>query len=171
MAVFTSFDDFVSSTNGQQIGNGTYYAYINLLWEHLGSVYYTANPSDPDPTTQGVKEGWLNTDARAANTITHLSQVTSLSDVKRGDVIILSIGLTGRAGFANADYNGTTFLDVYAQNYSIPRVELNSMDVSTFIGGWRYDAWNSPVPPTPVLSSQKRFPWVLYARKLRNRML
>lgn len=172
MAVFTTFDAFVASTNGQQIGSGTSRDYINLLWEHLDSTYYTANPSDPNPTSQGVKYGWLNTDARSANTISHLSQITSVTDIKRGDVIIITDGANGFAGFANADYTGSNILSVYSQNYNNAIVELVNMDISTFAGGWRYDSWYTPpTPPTPSTSSRSNFPWVLYARKLRKRML
>ena len=172
MAIFTSYDAFVDSTANQQIGDGSAKAYINLIWDHLGSVYYTSAPTDPDPTGQGVKYGWLNTDARAANTISHLTQITSLSDVQRGDIIILTDGANGYAGFANSDYDGTTYLSVCGQGYSISYVTINYISVANFVGGWRYDVWNTPpTPPTPLStfsSRRNKFPWVLYARKLRG---
>ena len=171
MAIFTTFDSFIASTNGQTIGDGECWNYINLLWSHLDSRYYTYPPSDPSSTNHGVKWGWLNSEARAANTITHLTQVINLSDVKRGDMVVTSGGEYGHAGFANEDYTGSGYLQLYSQNYNGRRsVGLDNNDMSTFAGAWRYDEWNStpPTPPTPTARSSK-FPWVLYTRRLNNK--
>ena len=170
MAVFTSFDAFVNSTNGQTIGAGECWDYINLLWDHLDSRYYTYPPSDPSATNHGVKWGWANAEARSANTITHLTQISNLNDIKRGDVVVYSAGTYGHAGFANADYSGGGYLYLYSQNYNYRYVTLDNNNMSTFLGGWRYDAWNStpPVPPPPERHN-KHFPWVLYQRRLNQR--
>lgn len=168
---FTSFDNFIASTNGQTIGQGECWDYINLLWVYLNSVYYTYPPSNPSATNHGVKWGWINTEARAANTINHLTQISSLSDVKRGDIVVISDGEFGHAGFADEDYNGTNYLYVYSQNYNGRRsVGRDNNNMSSFVGGWRYDGWTVN-PPQPVIISKTHFPWVLYARKLRQRML
>ena len=140
---------------------------------HLGSKYYTYPPSDPDSTNHGVKWGWLNTEARAANTINHLTQITNLNDVKRGDIVVTSGGEYGHAGFADEDYNGSGYLLIYSQNFNdqIKSVTKDNANMSTFVGAWRYDEWSEtpPSPPTPLAVSKTKFPWVLYARKLRNR--
>ena len=170
MAVFTTFNDFINSTVGQTIGAGECWDYVNLLWTHLGGRYYTYPPSDPSATNHGIKWGWLNTQARDANTVPHLRQVTRLSDIKRGDIVITSGGEYGHGGFANENYNGSGRLALYSQNYNGVRyVTLDNNDMSTFAGAWRYDAWNN-TPPTPTPSSRgkSKFNWVLYARKLRN---
>lgn len=172
MAVFTSFDAFIDSTYGQTIGQGECWDYINLLWDYLGSVYYTYPPSDPSSTNHGVKWGWVNVEARIANTIPHLTQVPNLANVKRGDIIVTSGGEFGHAGFANENYNGTGSLMVYSQNFNNVRsVTLDSNNMSTFVGAWRYDGWNV-VPPIPIYrtkSTKKGFPWALYSRKLREK--
>jgi len=176
MAVFTTFNDFINSTNGQTIGAGECWNYINLLWTHLGSVYYTYPPSDPSSTNHGVKWGWLNSEARAANTIPHLTQIINLNDVKRGDIVITYGGEFGHAGFADEDYNGSGYLQLYSQNYNGRRsVGRDNNNMATFAGAWRYDEWGStpPTPPTPG-RAKSNFKWVLYARKLnqkRNGML
>ena len=170
MAVFTTFDDFINSTNGQTIGTGECWDYINLLWDHLGSRYYTYPPSDPSSTNHGVKWGWLNSEARAANTITHLTQIANLNDVKRGDIVVTSGGTYGHAGFADENYNGSGYLQLYSQNYNNRRsVAKDNNDMATFAGAWRYDAWQQPVPPTPTTTTRSHFKWVLYARKLNQK--
>lgn len=166
---FNSFDEFIISTNGQQIGQGECWDYVNLLWDYLGSRYYTYPPSDPTATNHGIKWGWIDTEARSANTINHLTQVINLSDVKRGDVVIISDGEYGHGGFAAEDYNGSGFLDMYDQNYNnIRYVMEHNVSMTTFLGAWRYDGWNEPTPPTPTSKTKNKFPFVLYARKLRN---
>lgn len=171
MAVFTTFDSFISSTYGQTIGEGECWDYINLLWAHLGSKYYTYPPSDPSSTNHGVKWGWVNSEARRANTITHLIQIVSLDDVKRGDIVVTSGGVFGHAGFADEDYNGSGYLQLYSQNYNNAQkfVTKDNNNMSTFAGAWRYDEWNgAPPTPPPLRLSSSRFPWVLYARRLNN---
>lgn len=172
MAVFTTFDAFITSTNGTVVGQGECWDYINLLWSHLGSVYYTYPPSDPHSTNHGVKWGWLNSEVRAVNTISHLTQVINLNDVQRGDIVITSGGEYGHAGFANENYNGGGYLNLYSQNFNGRKsVGLDNNNMSTFAGAWRYDEWNNtpPTPPTPVSASQSKFPWVLFARNIRGR--
>ena len=165
---FSSFDNFISSTLGQAIGNGECWDYINLLWNHLGGIYYTYPPSDPSATNHGVKWGWINTEARSANTITHLTQIPNLSDVKRGDVVVYSAGTYGHAGFAQTDYTGGEYLELYSQNFNHRYVTLDNNNMSTFVGAWRYDAWSQPTPPPPT-RTETHFKWVLYANKLRNK--
>lgn len=168
---FSTFDDFITSTLGQTIGEGECWDYINLLWSHLGSRYWTYPPSDPSATNHGVKYGWLNPEARNANTITHLSQVTSLNSIKRGDVVIISDGTYGHAGFAKSPVANNR-IDLYSQNWSGRLVTLDNISLATFIGGFRYDAWQ-PTPPTPVITTglkgQSNFKWAIYARKLREK--
>ena len=172
MAVFTTFDAFIDSTFGETIGAGECWDYINLLWSHLGSRYYTYPPSDPSATNHGVKWGWINTEARAANTIPHLTQITSLSDVRRGDIVITSGGEFGHAGFANQNYQGVNFLQLYSQNFNNKRyVSKDNNSMETFVGAWRYDRWDNtpPTPPTPTPVTRKgNFPWFIYSERLRN---
>ena len=53
-------------------------------------------------------------------------------------------------------------------------VKSDYLDPTVFMGidnvkgtSWIYDG--TPTPPTPTKKEQKRFPWVLYAKKLRNK--
>ena len=165
---FSTFDNFIASTVGLSIGAGECWDYVNLLWTHLGGRYYTYPPSDPSSTNHGVKWGWINTEARAANTITHLTQVPDLADVKRGDIVVWGYGDYGHAGFANEDYSGGGYLNTYSQNYSGRYVTNDNINTATFLGAWRYDAWYTP-PTPPVTTPESKFPWVLYARKLRQK--
>ncbi len=170
MAVdYSSFNSFITSTLGQTIGEGECWDYINLIWSHLGSKYWTYPPSDPSATNHGVKWGWINTDARAANTISGIVQVPNLSDVITGDIMILSYGTYGHAGFVKSPPSDG-IVGLYSQNWDARYVTLDTLSTSTFVGAFRYTAWQEPpTPPTPTTTSKHHFPWVLYARKLRQK--
>ena len=43
----------------------------------------------------------------------------------------------------------------------------DNMSMTKFLGAFRWKGWEHPVPP--VYIARTRFPWVLYARKLRNK--
>ena len=169
---FSSFDAFITSTNGQTIGEGECWDYINLIWNHLGSKYYTYPPSDPTATNHGVKWGVLNTDALNANKINGLTYISNKTQLKRGDIVVSTDGTYGHAGFINSDYNGEHNYGFYTQNYAGRRsVALDSYDLHDFGGAFRYNDWVTPTPPTPSGSTRRsHFKWVLYARKLRDKM-
>lgn len=167
---FSSFDAFINSTNGQTIGEGECWDYINLIWNHLGSKYYTYPPSDPTATNHGVKWGVLNTDALNANIINGLTYISDKTLIKRGDIVVSTDGTYGHAGFINSDYSGEHNYGFYTQNYAGRRsVALDTYDLHDFGGAFRYNDWNV----TPVISGnvikRKRFPWAIYSRKLRDK--
>ena len=173
MAIFTTFDAFITSTNGQTIGAGECYDYINLIWTHLGSKYWTYPPSDPSATTHGVKWGVLNADALAANQITGLTYITNKTQLKRGDIVVSTDGTYGHAGFINEDYHGSGNYDFYTQNYGGRQsVALDTYTLDDFGGAFRYNAWNTPpTPPTPSYGGFKRnkFNWPVFTRKINQR--
>lgn len=165
---YSSFDSFVASTNGQTIGQGECWDYINLIWNHLGARYYTYPPSDPTATNHGIKWGVLNAEALAANQIPGLTYISDKTQLKRGDIVITTGGDFGHGGFINSDYSGEGTYQFYSQNYNNRRsVGLDSYGLSDFGGAFRVNAWNQPTPPIPT-RTQEKFKWVLYARKIRE---
>ena len=168
---FTSFDTFIATTNGQQIGLGECWDYINLIWDHLGSKYWTYPPNDPTATNHGVKWGVLNSDALAANQIDGITYISSKALIKRGDIVITSGGEFGHAGFITSDFTGEGTYQFYTQNYAGRRtVGLDSYDLTEFAGAFRYNAWH-PTGGAVNIPERKPFKWVLYARKLRKQNL
>ena len=171
MAVdYSTFDNFISTTNGQTIGNGECWDYVNLIWSHLGARYYTYPPSNPSATNHGIKWGVLNDEARAANIITHLTYISDRTQLKRGDIVISTNGDFGHGGFINEDYDvSKVTYAIYSQNYGGRRsVALDHYTLSDFGGAFRYDAWSSPTPPTPTGKKKKHFPWAVFGNQIRN---
>lgn len=166
---FTTFDSFISTTNGLRIGNGECWDYINLAWTHLGGRYYTYPPSNPSATNHGVKWGVLNAEALAANRIQGLTYISDKTQLKRGDIVISTDGTYGHAGFINEDWSGDKTYALYTQNYAGRRsVALDFYNLHDFGGAFRLNDWHPSPHPTPTTSKSK-FPWVLYARKLREK--
>ena len=125
-------------------------------------------------------EGWTNQASRDYNVADYFTLIYNKADVRRGDLVVLDHGrytgdITGHIAFADSDWNAaTTYAYLLGQNQVNPDPDVGhvntvtNMSVAKFLGAFRFNAWSQPTPtPTPTL--QKRFPWVLYARKLRVR--
>lgn len=121
------------------------------------------------------------------NGTTYFDLITNVADIKQGDVIIYDATTSnpyGHAGFADIDYSAWTpepnnpyeFPILSQNNGGTPypaggsTTNVHGYDIRLFLGAFRYREWHTtpPTPPTPGRTSTK-FPWVLYARKLRNR--
>ena len=119
--------------------------------------------------------GWTNTSARNFNAGTAYTLIYDKAQIKQGDVIVMNATPSNPAGhicLANEDYNGTDFLSCLGQNQGgAPApgggttVNINTLGLNDFLGAFRLIAWQPPEPE----EEKKRFPWVLYARKLRER--
>lgn len=117
---------------------------------------------------------------------TYFELITDLNRVKQGDVVVFNGTAgnpAGHIGFADEDYNPNKggYIAILGQNQGsggTPPPEshpaggttanVKDLYVATdFLGAFRYIPWEQPVPP--ILIRRKRFPWVLYARKLREK--
>lgn len=123
-------------------------------------------------------EGWTNLTSREYNANTYFDLVYNKEDVKEGDLVVLnntSSNPYGHIAFANTNWDAnTTEAVLLGQNQENPSATqgylntLTTVNVTTFLGAFRFKAWNV-TPPTPTPTTRSNFPWVLYARKLRNR--
>lgn len=143
------------------------------LWQNIG---FGGGYPQTGPNSYAM-ECW--TVSRDINKGDKFYLITRKSDLKIGDVIVLgvsSISDTGHIAFCDENYNGTDNMDLLGQNQVNPNLTtghiptVTNIDISAFLGAFRYKEWNdAPVPPSPTSSRRSKFPWVLYARKLRNR--
>lgn len=179
----SSYEAFRSATlgNGYDVDG----SYGDQCWDFAALFYYNAfNVRGYPLTGNGNAYGcWtINADA---NTLDGLTQVTNISDIKRGDLIVLNYGryswdTTGHIAFADEDYDGTTMTllgqnQVTADNpFKVEGypVTATSQSISAFLGGWRYDKWSGGTPtPTPTSAKKKHhFPWAVFGTQVRNRM-
>ena len=107
-------------------------------------------------------------------------KVEGKENIKRGDVIVFNHHgsfVTGHIGYADEDYNGSDTIKCLGQNQgqgisSGTPSNIVNQNLYWFIGGFRNTNWTEepPTPPTPTETvERKKFPWVLYANKLRNK--
>lgn len=121
-----------------------------------------------------AEECWtVSKDINKGNSFT---LINSLSDVRRGDIVVIgnsAISSTGHIAFADENYNGTTDMYLLGQNQVNPSPTVGhiptvtQLSVSNFLGAFRYKAWSGKLSFIP---KRQKFPWVLYARKLRGNM-
>lgn len=143
------------------------------LWQNIG--FGAGYPVTG--TNHYAMECW--TESRYINQGTEFDLIYDISELKRGDVIVLAasaISSTGHIAFCDEDYDGSR-MNLLGQNQVNPNFTtghiptVTDVDISAFLGGFRYKAWNStpPTPPTPTNSAKSHFKWQLYARKLNEK--
>lgn len=115
------------------------------------------------------------------NGTTYFDIIYNLADVKQGDVMVFNYTASnpyGHVGFATRDYAGWDPTDyefpiLSENNQGTPDpaggayVNIHGYDTRLFLGAFRYKEWLQPVPPTPTRTG--KFPWFIYANKLRNK--
>ena len=100
--------------------------------------------------------------------------------IKRGDCVVFApsgLNYTGHIAFADEDYNGPDSLNCLGQNqgqgYGWGKASnIKAMNLRNFLGAFRNHNWATS-EPTPVVKrtvKDDRFPFVLYARKFRQKI-
>lgn len=130
---------------------------------------------------------WYYRDMNATyNGVTYFDLIYNLNEVKQGDIIVYDqfpANPYGHVGFADEDY--ATWHANNPSSYEFPilsennggtpdpaggaYVNVHGYDTRLFLGAFRYRAWNVAPVQISAKPSKKRFPWVLYANKLRDK--
>lgn len=170
-----TYDNWKSNT----VGN-TYLVNINkpFCWNYITELWYNAGFPTGYPlmtVSNFPAEIWIvYKDANASyNGTNYFSLIYTKEQIKKGDVIVISgTGNYSDIAIANEDYNSNHpySINVIIQGYQGVNTAsiLTNFPLNYFVGAFRYNEWNT-TPPTPTPTSRKRFPWVLYANKLRNK--
>lgn len=181
-----SYADFKNAVNGQgwdldQSFGDQCYDIAFLLWYSLGfPAGYPVNGG-----TGNAYDIWT----QRSNNIeyggtTYFQIIDNLDDVKQGDVLVydqFSLNPFGHVGLADEDYS--TWSSAHPGDYEFPILSQNNggtpyagggsyanihgYDTRLFLGAFRVLSW-APTPPPPP-RKKKKFPWVLYARRFRER--
>lgn len=175
----SSYDEWKANTIGKEYDLDGHYGcqcwdFASLFWRNVGF------PAGYPQTGNGYAYGcWtLRKNINAGN---KFDLIELLSLVKKGDVVVLDRGRfsgddSGHIAFADEDYSGGSTLRLLGQNQEKPsavtgyKVTLDNMNVTKFLGAFRFKDWKNPPtpPPTPTEKKRNKFPFVLYARKLRG---
>lgn len=147
-----------------------------LLWWQYG-MYLVTQPQGNGHAYQC----W--TVSRYVNGRPPFTSITGVENIKRGDCLVFNksgFSSDGHICFADADYkdryyyNGAWRLNCLGQNQgqgtaSGTPSNIAGINLANFLGIFRNGRWTTTPPPTPPSSNKSDFPWVLYARKLRNK--
>ena len=160
-------------------------AFGDQCWDLTAEFWYNLGFGTGNPLTGpngAAYECW--TVSRTANAGSTFDLIYNLADVKQGDILVYDQfpqNEYGHIGFADQDYD--TWSAAHPGDYEFPILSQNNQgtpyvgggtfanihgyDTRLFLGAFRYKAWE-PTPPTPT-ETKHRFPWVLYARRLREK--
>lgn len=171
-----TYDEFRNAVNGVWIDlDGEYGA---QCWDGACLIYVQDDINQYLYTGKNfggqgyAKECWTNTTARNINASGHFIAISDKTAIKKGDIIVFNTysgwyGTSGHIGYANEDYNGTDLISLLSENFgsgSNPTTgkAFNIMDAylgSAFLGAFRLDMWNEPIPPTPTEEKERHFPY------------
>ena len=162
-------------------------AYGCQCWDFASEFWYNVGfpQGYPHITSSSAYTMWaLRDQNKSYNGVDYFDLIYNLDDVKQGDVIVYNYtayNQYGHVGFADQDYS--TWHAQNPSSYEFPilsennggtpdpaggaYVNVHGYDTRLFLGAFRYKAWHT-TPPTPTVSGIKKFPWVLYANKLRK---
>lgn len=158
-----TYQDFRNATLGngynvdQAYGNQCW-DFCALLWWQYGLILHTG------------PKGWASecwTSSRALNAVFPFTQVTKISDIKRGDCVVFkgtSNYPTGHIAFADEDYReGMTRMNFLGQNQgqgSLNPSNIANLSLANFIGAFRNSNWVTP-KPLPKDEKKHKFPWAV----------
>lgn len=181
-----TYDEWRNTTNGNGYNIDNSYGcqcwdFASLFWRNIGFP-----AGYPHITSSSAYTMWGLRDQNVAyGGVTYFDLVYNISEVKRGDIMVFNYTSSnpyGHVGFADEDF--ATWTPDPNQPYEFPILSENNggtpdpqggavtnihgYDYRLFIGAFRFRDWN--VEPTPTEEIVKsKFPWVLYANKIRNR--
>lgn len=174
-----NYDEWKTNTIGREFDlDGSYgcqcWDYASLFWRNVG---FPAGY----PLTGGLHyayQCWTESRIQnsAYNGTVYFDLIDGVAMIKKGDVIVMngtSANPPGHITFADEDYDGSGYIWCVGQNQSGNHplgtpVTRNRLGLQDFLGAFRYKPWHT-TPPTPTPVRRGRFPWVLYARKLREK--
>ena len=180
-----SYAEWKAATNGNGYDIDGYYGcqcwdFASLFWRNLGFP-----AGYPIITSSSAYTMWEN---RLANQILNgtiiFDLITNINDIKQGDVIVFNYNSSnpyGHVGFADVDYASWTpdplqpfeFPILSENNGGTPDpsggayVNVHGYDLRLFLGAFRYKGWETSPITLRKQISQSKFPWAIYARKLR----
>lgn len=171
MAQFNGYVKVAHATYQQfrddTLGNGYNVdkAYGNQCWDFCALLWWQYGL-----TLHTGPKGWASecwTVSRSLNAVPPFTQVTSISDIKRGDCVVFkgtSNYPTGHIAFADEDYkDGMTRMNFLGQNQgqgSLNPSNIANISLANFIGAFRNSNWATSKPSTKDEKKHK-FPWTI----------
>lgn len=131
-----------------------------------GRVVYTNNTSN---VALGVQVQIRDNEGRYWR---YCHMVLDSLQVQVGDIVTTNtplgrMGATGNVTGRHLHLECSTTQSWQCSTFLNPTIILGIPNVDNTV--IHYDGTTPPIPPTPITETKTKFPWVLYARKLRNK--
>lgn len=149
MAKWSNAGQFLNDTLGKKYDMDGYYGpqcwdYMDYFWlQQVGRALSTGGT--------GMARGcWNNTNARNANAGADFELITNKNNLTVGDIVVLNTGPYGHIGMVAAIPNKGITITVQSQNQGIILTKVTKVNFSldSFLGAFRYKAWQKPTPAT-----------------------
>lgn len=153
----SSYDNFKADVLGNGYDVDDLYGYQCVDMAKL----LAGNAGRPSPYWKSglsgyAREGWIDEDSRLYNANQYFTLVYNKNFVKKGDLVVLNATSSnpyGHIAFADSDWDSsTTSAILLGQNQVDPNETtghvntLTNVNVTTFLGAFRFIAWSEPVP-------------------------
>ena len=152
MAQWNSAKQFIDATLGKKYDMDGYYGaqcwdYGDFFWlKQVGRSLSTGGT--------GMARGcWNVASARKANAGSQFELVTNKNNLTVGDWVVLNTGPYGHIGIVTAIPKKGVTIQVQSQNqgWILTKVTKVNFSLNSFLGAFRYKAWNKPAPkPAPA---------------------
>lgn len=173
-----SYVNWKTAVNGN--GYNVDYAYGCQCWDLTAEFWWNVGFPQGYPTLAGTGSAYGAWDDRVQNAGDKFDLIYNVADIQVGDVIVFNYTSTnpyGHIGFADENYTGFSTIRILSENNGgTPDPEggaytnVNQYSLANFRGAFRYKAWHQTPPHPPIHGGKRgRFPWVLYARNLREK--
>lgn len=172
MAQFNGYVKVAHATYQQfrdaTLGNGynVDQAYGNQCWDFCALLWWQYGLTLHTGPKSWASECW--TVSRSLNAVPPFTQVTRVSEIKRGDCVVFrgtSNYPTGHIAFADEDYKeGMTRMNFLGQNQgqgSLNPSNIANISLANFIGAFRNSNWIKAPEPTPEEKKKDKFPWAV----------
>lgn len=170
-----SYDAWKYAVNGNSYDADPMYGAGCQCWDLVSEFYYNIGFPMYYPTLAGTGSAYGAWNDREQNAGDAFQIIYNKESIKKGDIIIYNhfpANPYGHMGFADEDYNGSNNLNILSQNNGGnpdpsggTDTNVANYDLQYFLGAFRYKAWH-PSPP-PSTREKHKFPFVLYASRLR----
>lgn len=168
MAQFNGYVKVAHATYQQfrdaTLGNGYNVdrTYGNQCWDFCALLWWQYGLTLRTGPKGWAMECW--TVSRTLNAVPPFTQVTSVSEIKRGDCVVFkgtSNYPTGHIAFADEDYReGMTRMNFLGQNQgqgSLKPSNIANISLANFIGAFRNSNWSTPEEE----KKKHKFPWAV----------
>ena len=149
MAKWSNAASFMNATLGKRYDMDG--AFGPQCWDYMDYFWlYQVGRALSTGGTNMARGCWNNTNARTANAGSQFELITNKNSLAVGDIVVLNVGPYGHIGIVAAIPKKGVTVTVQSQNQGaiLTKVTKANYSLGSFLGAFRYKAWQKPTPAT-----------------------